>query len=239
MHYFGGKARIAKDLSKFINENYLKGNTKPFVDLFCGSCNITTKIDKDRLIIANDKHKYLIAMWKELQKGWIPPKECSEEQYKIVIKNLDIKPHVSGFIGFGCSFSGKWLGGYGRNNIGSNYCLTAHNSVLKKINEMGDVIFTNANYDEVDIPQGSIVYCDIPYKDTTQYSSKEVGKFNHDEFYKWVIDNKDKYTFLISEYEHNVPEGFKIVWRKESKKGIRNKEGIQDKTVEVLMIPTE
>ena len=64
---------------------------------------------------------------------------------------------------------------------------------------MGDVIFTNANYDEVDIPQGSIVYCDIPYKDTTQYSSKEVGKFNHDEFYKWVIDNKDKYTFLISE----------------------------------------
>lgn len=28
-------------------------------------------------------------------------------------------------------------------------------------------------------------------------------------------------------------------WRKESKKDIRNKEGIQDKTVEVLMIPTE
>ena len=86
MHYFGGKVRIAKDLSTFINENYLEGNTIPFVDLFCGSCNITTKIDKGRVIIANDKHKYLIAMWKELQKRWIPPKDCSEEQYKIVLK---------------------------------------------------------------------------------------------------------------------------------------------------------
>lgn len=72
MHYMGGKARISKELTSFINDVYLKGNNKPFVDLFCGSCNIICKIDNNRLRIANDKHKYLIAMWKELQKGWIP-----------------------------------------------------------------------------------------------------------------------------------------------------------------------
>ena len=235
MRYFGGKARIAKDLSKFINENYLKGNTKPFVDLFCGSCNITTKIDKDRLIIANDKHKYLMEMWKALQKGWIPPKDCTEEQYKIVLKNLDIKPYVSGFIGFGCSYSGKWLGGYCRDNIGRNYCLNAHNSVLKKINEMKDVIFTSTNYNEVDIPLDSIVYCDIPYKNTTQYSNKEVGKFGHNEFYDWVRKNHSKYTILISEYECNVPDDFEVIWKKESKQDIRSNNG-KMKTVEILMV---
>lgn len=235
MQYFGGKARISKDLSKFINESYLNGNTKSFVDLFCGSCNITTKIDKNRLIMANDKHKYLIKMWKALQKGWIPPKDCSEEQYKIVIKNLDAKPYMSGFIGFGCSYSGKWLGGYCRNDTDRNYCLNAHNSVLKKINEMRDVVFTNANYDEVDMPLDSVVYCDIPYKNTTQYSNKEVGKFDHDKFYDWVRKNHDKYTILISEYECNVPSDFEIIWRKESKQDIRNKKGENQKTVEILM----
>lgn len=234
MHYFGGKARIAKDLSKFINENYLKGNTKPFVDLFCGSCNITTKIDKDRLIIANDKHKYLMEMWKALQKGWIPPKDCTEEQYKIVLKNLDIKPYVSGFIGFGCSYSGKWLGGYCRDNTGRNYCLNAHNSVLKKIEKLKDVVFYNLDYSEVDIPLGSIIYCDPPYMNVTQYSNKEVGKFDHNKFYSWVKENSNKYIILISEYEKNVPKDFEIVWRKESKQDIRGKNG-QEKTVEILM----
>ncbi|MGL4998346.1 MAG: DNA adenine methylase, partial [Cetobacterium sp.] len=104
MQYFGGKVRVAKDLSKFINQEYLEGNNTPFVDLFCGSCNVLVKINKDREIIANDKHFYLIEMWKELQNGWKPPMECTRKQYEIVRDRVDVKPHVSGFIGFGCSF---------------------------------------------------------------------------------------------------------------------------------------
>lgn len=50
MRYFGGKDRVSKELSDFINQIYLKGNNKPFYDLFCGSCNVLTKIDKDREI---------------------------------------------------------------------------------------------------------------------------------------------------------------------------------------------
>lgn len=108
MKYFGGKAKISKELSTFISNSYLKGNNKSFVDLFCGSCNVISKVSElegeGRELIANDKHKYLIAMWKELQNGWIPPTECTKEQYDFVRKNLDVKPYVSGFIGFGCSF---------------------------------------------------------------------------------------------------------------------------------------
>ena len=91
------------------------------------------------------------------------------------------------------------------------------------------------NYDEVDIPKGSLVYCDIPYRGTTQYCRNEVGIFNHNEFYNWVKNNSDTYDIYISEYKDNVPDGFEIVWVLESKKDIRNKNNERVKTTEVLI----
>ena len=61
MRYFGGKQRISGPLSDYLNKCLKK--EQPFVDLFCGSCNVISKIDNNRLRIANDKHEYLIAMW--------------------------------------------------------------------------------------------------------------------------------------------------------------------------------
>lgn len=237
MRYFGGKARIAKDLSKFVNENYLKGNNKTFVDLFCGSCNILQNIDKDRKIVANDNHKYLMDMWKELQKGWIPPTSCSEEYYLYIKNNQNDKSFLSGFIGFGCSFSGKWWGGYARCNTNRNYCLNAHNSILKKIDKMKDVTFINKEYNDVNISDDSVVYCDIPYQNTTAYCGKTTGEFSHDKFYQWVQENKHNFTILISEYKENVPNGYKIVWEKQSKQDVRSKDGNKKQTIEVLITP--
>lgn len=236
MRYFGGKERVARDLSTFINDTYLKGNDTPFYDLFCGSCNVLARIDDSRLRYGNDKHKYLIAMWKELQNGWLPPKECTEEQYTLVREHLDKKPYVSGFIGFGCSFSGKWFGGYARGG-NRNYCLNAYNSTIKKFEKLKDVVFMCKDYFEVPVQVGAVIYCDIPYKNTTAYCKKEVGEFNHDDFYRWCIKNKDSFTILVSEYKHNIPDGFEVVWEKTSKKDIRNKDGEQEVTVEILMTP--
>ena len=64
---------------------------QPFVDLFCGSCNIITKIDDNRVRIANDKHKYLISMWKELQNGWTPPQNLTREEYINIKNNKDVE----------------------------------------------------------------------------------------------------------------------------------------------------
>ena len=38
--------------------------------------------------IGNDVHKELIAMWKELQKGWNPPSHITEEEYASVRERL-------------------------------------------------------------------------------------------------------------------------------------------------------
>lgn len=232
MRYFGGKVRISKNLALFIN-NQLKEN-QTFVDLFCGSCNVISKIDNNRLRIANDKHYYLIEMWKELQKGWLPPKSLTEEEYKYIKNNKDEKPYLTAFVGFGCSFAGKWFGGYAHDGK-RNYCLNAYNSVLNKLKNLKNVMFYNLDYSEVDIPKGSFVYCDIPYKNTTPYCKKEVGEFNHEEFYQWVRENSNKYEIYVSEYKENVPNDFEIVWEQNSKKDIRNKNNIKEKTIEVLM----
>ena len=233
MQYFGGKQRISKPLTEYLNLQLKDG--QPFVDLFCGSCNVVTKIDSNRIRIANDKHKYLIAMWKALQEGWAPPQYLTKEEYNFIKNNKEDKPCLTGFVGFGCSFAGKWFGGYAQSDRWKNYCISANRGCLKKLRHLNNVKFFDLDYRKVDIPVGSLVYCDIPYRNTTQYDKSEVGVFNHDEFYKWVKQNHKKYDIYISEYKHNVPDDFEIVWELSSKKDIRNKDNKNENTIEVLM----
>ena len=56
------------------------------------------------------------------------------------------------------------------------------------------------DYREVRIPENSVVYCDIPYRDTDGYSSD----FNHNEFYEWA----KRQTELVVISEYSMPEGF-------------------------------
>ena len=233
MHYFGGKQRISKELSNFLNDNLKDG--QPFVDLFCGACNVVSKIDSNRLRIANDKHKYLIAMWKSLQQGREMPNSVSEEQYKYIRDHKDEDMALTGFVGFGLSYSGKWFGGYCRSKDNRNYCLNAKNSNNKILPYIMDVDFKCCDYKNIDIPVGAMVYCDIPYKGSTQYDRKEVGDFNHDKFYEWVRVNSNKYDIYISEYKKNIPNDFSIVWERNSKKDIRNSKNEREDTVEVLI----
>lgn len=72
MMYFGGKQRIAKSLSEFLNNQLEPGQV--FVDLFCGSCNIISNIRTDVKRYANDKNKYLPILFSQLQSGLLLPK---------------------------------------------------------------------------------------------------------------------------------------------------------------------
>lgn len=96
-------------MGEFFNQKLAKKNKAAFVDLFCGSCNVVSEVDSQYKRIANDKHKYLISMWEAMQNGWIPPDTCTEEEYNHIRDNLNENEALSGFIGFACSFGGKWL----------------------------------------------------------------------------------------------------------------------------------
>lgn len=229
MMYLGGKQRISKPLSEFLNSKLKEG--QPFVDAFCGSCNIISKIDGNRTRIADDKHQYLIAMWKGLQKGWTPPTKVTKEDYQYTRYNRDEDKILSGFLGFGMSFGGGWFAGFTGevSKQGQNYLKCATNGINKKMLGLNCVSFYNLDYNELLLPDSALIYCDIPY------NKKEVGVFDHEVFYIWCKSMIQKgHTVYVSEYEHNVPEGAHIVWSKTSGTTHAAWEGHAKKTTEVL-----
>ena len=206
-----------------------------YVEPFCGSCNVASKVNIQNKIL-NDKHPYLIAMFQALQKGWIPPESISKEEYEYIKNNLDEDKALSGFVGFACSFAGKWFGGYARDSKGGgtgNYALRGKNSVLKKMETLMNAEFTCHDFKELNY-ENCIIYCDPPYKNTTQYNKKLLGKFPYEEFIEWVKTQSKKNIVIVSEYIHNIPEGSNIILKIPSRTSIRDKTGNVIDTTEVL-----
>ena len=61
------------------------------------------------------------------------------------------------------------------------------------------------DYRDVEIPADSVVYCDIPYRGTSEYIA---GAFDHDAFYEWALSRP--LIVFISEYV--MPDEFACVW---------------------------
>lgn len=131
------------------------------------------------------------------------------------------------FVGFLCSFRGKWFGGYAHNNSGDNYAERGSRVLIKQIANLKDVDFRCGSYLELEIPDKSLIYCDPPYAGTTKYKDK----FNHDLFWEWCrCQSKDGHIVFISEY--NAPEDFECIKTIEHKTILdKNK---QDKRIEKL-----
>jgi DNA adenine methylase len=213
MKYMGSKNRYAKDILSIILQQ--RKEQQFYVEPFCGGCNVIDKVKGNR--IANDSNYYLMQMWSALvNDGWIPPSSVSEDLYNRikVYKKEEYDPCLVGFVGIGCSYGGKWFGGYARGSdnkgVSRNYCMESKRNVLKQINGLRGCVFLNKNYLDLTIPANSIVYCDPPYANVTKYTTY----FNHSVFWQWVrnlVDNK--HIVFVSEY--NAPNDFKCVWQRE------------------------
>ena len=225
MQYFGGKQRISKQIVEVLNE-YRKGN-QPLVEPFVGGCNIISKMSGERYCY--DINEYLIEMYKAVQNGWTPPAIITEEEYDYIRNNKDEDKPLTGFVGIGCSYSGKWFGGYARNKTGRNYCLNAHNSILKQLNEIRDIKFDCKDYKELEF-DGCLIYCDPPYKDTTKYPI--IGEFNTEEFWNVMRNWSKNNIVIISEYE--APYDFECIKEIHTKTDIRNSDGKRESRVERL-----
>lgn len=114
--------------------------------------------------ILNDRHKYLIAMLQSVQNGYELPERITPEEYRYIRDHKDDDPALAGFVGFGCSFGGKWFGGYARNASGTNYALQSKRSLLKDMATLQDARFVCEDYRRVCIPPGAVIYADPPYQ---------------------------------------------------------------------------
>lgn len=202
----GSKRRIAKDIIPIILKD--RKENQLYVEPFCGGCNVIDKVENPRW--ANDIDIYLIELFKELQNGWEPPKYISKEEYYTIKNNINDYPkYLVGYVGFQLSYGSLWFSSYRKDNIGNrDYSYEAYRNVINQVPNLKNIYFTSMDYREMDIPDDSIIYCDIPYEGTTKYKCD----FDHKAFWDWARDMSEHNKVFISEY--NAPDDFKCIWEK-------------------------
>lgn len=186
--------------------------------------------------IGCDIHKQLIALlqYAQLHEEDIPER-ILEEEYKTVQANKENYPDwYLGLVGFCASFGAKYFGGYARSYHGDksgDQSAGAIRNLRKQLPNIKDVEFKNIRFQDLPLDklEGYVIYCDIPYRGTTKYSTEP---FPYEEFYDWVKAASDKNTVLISEY--SMPEEFTCIWQKETKTLLSSqKEKMSDKNIRV------
>ena len=198
MRYFGGKARIASKIIPIIT----KSRKGIYVEPFVGGCNTFCRMANPK--IGMDIIPELIELWESIQNGWEPPRIVTPEMYKMAKEGL-ITGAERAFIGFGCSFGGKWFGGYAR-SAGRNYAENAYNSLMKKRPGIKGADFRVQNYFTFDISDATI-YCDPPYAGHVKPGTR--SNFDHDIFWEHTKYLATKNTVFVSEVE--APFG-EVVW---------------------------
>lgn len=223
MRYLGGKERISKQIC-----NFLEGVRRPgqlFVDLTVGGCSIISKMQYPKE--GYDLHPALISLYKKLSINSIElPNNVTKEEYELA-KNLSDDNPLKAFIGFGCSFSGKYFAGHARGELGRNYAKGAKNSLLKKFKTL-----QNVKFEQLDLflynGSGNLVYIDPPYQGTTKYKVH----FDYNNFWNKVRELSKQNDVYVSEYR--APNDFECVFEIAKKLGLRKQEVGQVVTIEKL-----
>lgn len=225
MKYMGSKARFKKEILSIILNN--RTEEQWYIEPFAGGMNVICEVSGNRL--ANDKNKHLIEMWKGLVLDRATINEIPKHLYNKARTeynnntNIEFDDFMIGWIGWMASANGRFFdGGYsGTSNtkIGTvrDYIKEAISNIEKQIPKMKGVHFESKDYSELSIPDNSIIYCDIPYQGTKQYSTSK--DFNYEKFWNWCrVKSKEGHTIFISEY--NAPSDFECVWQKEAKSSL-------------------
>lgn len=225
MQYLGGKSRTYKEICAFL-ESIRKPN-QPFIEPFCGGCWVTQGMSGSRY--ASDANEALIVLYKALQSGWVPPSDVSQELYNSYKAKQDLSDPMTAFVGFGCSFGGKWFGGLARSKD-RNYASNAKNSLLKQLPKIQQVKFKQQPYFDINV-SGCLIYCDPPYANTTGYGA--VGQFDSEEFWQYIREWSKTNTVVVSEY--TSPYDFVCVLSLETKTDMHTKSGKEVRIEKLFM----
>lgn len=161
--------------------------------------------------IAADCNQYLIAL---LQYQGELPEYISREEYLSVKQNPENYPDwYVGFCGFICSFRGMFFKSYVKNDVLKKSGKIEHyqkeqiNNFRKQRAKLAGIHFECCSYEQLNIPEGSVIYCDPPYSGTAEYKDK----FDSAKFWDWVRKKvAEGHKVFISEY--SAPDDFECIW---------------------------
>lgn len=228
----GSKSRIAKYILPIILKDRKEGQF--YVEPFVGGGNLIQFVDGKR--IGNDINHFVIELLKWMQDGYDPPYLTKEQVQHIKDNKNNYHAHEVAWAGIGCSYSGKWFGGYAgkittKEGNERDYIQEAINNLKKQSLKIKGVKFKSGPYDLLYIPPNSIIYFDPPYKGTEGYRVK----FDHEKFYEYCrLKKSEGHTVFISEYY--MPDDFKEVWSMELSSSLSSngKSGGNKKSIEKL-----
>ena len=224
MQYLGGKSKTRKQIASFLESIRKPGQV--YLEPFVGGAWVLQEMSGERL--ASDSNKALIVMYKALQNGWLPPEDVSEALYAKYKQMQNEDDPLTAFIGIGCSFGGKWFGGYARQK-GYNFAAGGRRALQKQLPLIVGAQFFAKDYSEW-CPTNMLIYCDPPYENTTGYKDK----FDHILFWetmrRWAKDN----VVVISEYR--APSDFECVLEMPTKTIIRDASNKPLQSVERLFM---
>lgn len=220
MKYQGSKSRIAKYIVHIIQSYIDKMGKKcnGYWEPFVGGANVIDKIEYPYKY-GSDLNKYLIALLTKARDSADEiPDTISKIEYDKVRNNKEAYPDwYVGLVGFCASYNSKFFGGYAngvKTKIGTvrNYTDEAIRNLKKQAPNLKGIDFSVRNFS----CYGSnhfVVYCDIPYRNSTNYAT---GEFPYDKFYGWCKEMAKDNIVLISEYW--MPENdFECIWQGELK----------------------
>jgi len=222
MRYLGGKSREAKKILEVILRD--RKTDQLYVEPFVGGCNVIAKVTGSRW--GNDINQLLIGMWQAVQQGWVPPEFVSEAEYARIKADIAGDPALRAFVAIGCSWGGKWWGGYGRHKAGdpnSGLSAASARQILKIRPKLAGVLFTAKSYLDLDIPHNSLIYCDPPYAGTTGYS--KTGRWDAERFWQWARFRAEHNRVFVSEF--TAPADWTCVLEFRRKNDLNRKEVIE------------
>jgi DNA adenine methylase len=159
MRYLGGKSRLAKRLAAILEAERSPGSR--FVEPFAGAWNVTAAMSGER--VAADACEPMIMLARAWQDGWRPPPITPELHAKCKALR-DPKDPLTAFVGFGCSFGGRYFATYAEPRAnGQDYAACAARSLARKMSACAGVQFTHCDFRDLEVRPGDLVYADPPY----------------------------------------------------------------------------
>lgn len=71
---------------------------------------------------------------------------------------------------------------------------------LERLQSLESLRVTSLSYDEIDIPDDAVVYCDPPYHACDKNLYEGTARFDHNAFYDWCVSVSKTNPIFISEY---------------------------------------
>lgn len=232
MKYIGGKALIARHIASAIKLLDLQQSRYTFIEPFVGGCNILPAVyDQFDTYECYDYDSDLIVLYQAIAEGWQPPTTVTRTMYNTA-KVAEQSP-LKSFIGYTCSYNGKWFGGYAEDKVTlRNYAQEAVNWFTKHRKAISNAHFACMPYQQLQ-PYNAVVYCDPPYDATTGYKG---ANFDTNAFWVTMRQWAQHNTLLISCYK--APADFTVIWRRPKRTSLNhthNTDAIREERSELLV----